>query len=226
MNQEKVLTCGEGGAVITNDQYVYDRLFRSKTDGCAFDNNRKDKDEDQLIYENVTMGGNYCMSEFQAAILISQLEKFDTLNSIRRENAGYLDEELSKIEGIMPIRQYEESTKRTVYEYGVRVDNRYFANKDIDIICRALSAELGFRLEKTDIPVYRNKLFDPSTKNRYKFYLEDKRFSQLIPENYPKSELLYNSLIVFHHSVLLAERKDMNLIIGAFRKVRDLATTM
>lgn len=34
---------------------IYDKLFRSKTDGCSFDANKKCFDDDQLVYENITI---------------------------------------------------------------------------------------------------------------------------------------------------------------------------
>ncbi|HEX2926789.1 MAG TPA: DegT/DnrJ/EryC1/StrS family aminotransferase, partial [Ruminiclostridium sp.] len=104
MNQEKLLTCGEGGAVITNNPQIYERLFRTKTDGCKFEEPRRIEGEDQLIYDKKCMGSNFCISEFQAAVLLSQLENLTQYNNRRRINARYLDEGLGEIQGLMPLK--------------------------------------------------------------------------------------------------------------------------
>ncbi|RCX11146.1 L-glutamine:2-deoxy-scyllo-inosose/3-amino-2,3-dideoxy-scyllo-inosose aminotransferase [Anaerobacterium chartisolvens] len=220
LNQEKVLTCGEGGVLITNNPELYDRLFRIKTDGCALDKDRKIPGDDQLIYDNRLMGSNYCASEFQAAVLISQLKNLSSLNEIRRGNAKYLDEGLSRIPGLIPLKHHKKAEKCTYYEYAVKIDRRSFSNKELDKICNALSCELGFSLHPTDVPIYRNKLFSPWTRKRYKYYVEDARFKELSADKFPGCENTYDSLIVFHHSKLLSGRSDMDDIISAFEKVQ------
>lgn len=220
MNQEKVLTCGEGGAVITNDQTIYDKMFRTKTDGCGLDYEKRKLGDDQLIYDNKFMGSNYCMSEFHAAIAITQLGKLDEWNEIRRSNAEYLDENLGKIPGLKPLKLYDKIKKRTLYEYAIRIDSSLFSGKKLEAICEALSAELGFNLHQTDAPIYRNNLYSPWTKKRYRFLTLDERISSLKPENFPCSEEVYSSLIVFHHSILLSSHKSMNYIISSFEKIQ------
>jgi|LSQX01.1.fsa_nt_gb L-glutamine:2-deoxy-scyllo-inosose/3-amino-2,3-dideoxy-scyllo-inosose aminotransferase len=220
LNQEKVLTCGEGGAVITNDFRLYERLFRLKTDGCGFDAERKIPGEDQLIYDNNFMGGNYCISEFQSAILMAQLRNLSNYNEIRRKNAKYLDEGLGCILGLTPLKQHKNAKERTYYEYAIKIDRKHFSNKKLIDICAALSSELGFCLHPTDVPVYRNMLFSTWTRKRYKYYAEDLRFKSLTSEKFPNCEVVYGSLIVFHHSILLGDTADMDDIIAAFRKVQ------
>ncbi|MCX7747695.1 MAG: DegT/DnrJ/EryC1/StrS family aminotransferase [Clostridia bacterium] len=219
-NQEKVLTCGEGGALLTNDPKIFEMVFRTKTDGCSFDEARQSLGEDQLIYDSEFMGSNYCLSEFQAAILIAQLDKLKEWNEKREGNARYLDKHLLSIPGITPLKPYGKVTQRTYYEYAVRLDTGMFGGKDLADICNALSKETGFSIHPTDVPVYRNKLFSPWTKKRYAFYCRDKRFEELKTKKFPCCEEIYKSLAVFHHSILLAEREDMDDIIRAFEKVK------
>ncbi len=220
LNQEKVLTCGEGGAIITNNSELFERIVRTKTDGCDFDESKQIIEEDQLIYDNKLMGSNYCISEFQSAVLLGQLEKLEEWNAIRRDNANYLDKRLSKIKGMHPLTSHGKATQRTYYEYGVLIDLAYFAGKDLGTILNAVSAEINIPIHSTDVPVYKNDLFTPWTKKKYKHYVESKEFLSLDSKKFPVCEYLHNHLAVFHHRYLMGSHDDMNDIANAFEKVQ------
>jgi len=219
LNQEKVLCCGEGGAVITNDQLLYEKLCRIKTDGCAFDWERKILGCDQLIYENAVMGGNCCISEFQSALLIQQLQDLDAQNQARLKNAQYLDTALSDIQGLYSLTHHAKANRRTYYEYGIRVNLDEYDTKDLTFLCDSLSAKLGFPLHQTDAPVYRSPLFTPGTRKRFQHYWESNQFACLNSDHYPNCELLHRSLIVFHHSILLGTLEQMEQIVHAFQEL-------
>lgn len=220
LNQEKVLTCGEGGAIITNNIKIFEKIIRTKTDGCDFDESKQIINEDQLIYDKEFMGSNYCISEFQSAVLLGQLEKLEEWNAIRRDNADYLDKKLSKIKGLIPLTPHAKATQRTYYEYGVIVDLDYFGGKKLETILNAVSAEINISIHPTDVPVYNNDLFSPWTKKKYSNYVNTKQFSNLNSNNFPNCEYLYNHLAVFHHRFLMGSHDDMDDIANAFEKVQ------
>ena len=90
----KVLTTGEGGAVVTNDKKIFEKikLIRShgRVDvGAYFDNTKES--------QYVSLGYNWRMSSITASLGISQLSKLDKIISKRQENAKYLSDRLSKI---------------------------------------------------------------------------------------------------------------------------------
>jgi len=219
-NQEKTLTCGEGGAVLTKNPEIYEKLFRTKTDGCALDEKRKILEDDQLIYDDHYMGSNFCMTEFQAAILLSQLEKLPEWLAKKQENAAYLDNSFFNMEGVRPLVQHDKARLCSYYEYGVRIDEDKFGGKSLDWIIEELKKESGICFHRTDIPVYRNELFTPHTKRKYYFYMHSQEPEKLKTRKFESCEYLYQHLIVFHHRYLLANKEDMDIIVDAFKKVQ------
>ena len=89
----KVLTTGEGGAIVTNSKEIYEKikLIRShgRVDTVAYFDNPS---ESQYTY----LGYNWRMSTLTAALGISQLHKLDKIIKMRQENAKYISSRLSK----------------------------------------------------------------------------------------------------------------------------------
>lgn len=113
----KIMTCGEGGALVTNDDELYKRAYLIHGVG------RPDGDR---IYEHRVLGSNYRMNEFQAAILIAQQERLTIMNKKRDENALLLDSLLANIKGINPQGRKEYATVITHYMYMFYYDSNYF----------------------------------------------------------------------------------------------------
>lgn len=93
----KVLTTGEGGALVTNSKEIYEKLKLIRSHGRVdtvryFDN--------PMQSDYVTIGYNWRMSSFTAALGISQISKLDRIISMRQQNAKYLSSRLSKFSQI------------------------------------------------------------------------------------------------------------------------------
>lgn len=89
----KVLTTGEGGAVVTNSKEIYEKLILIRSHG------RIDKTEyfnNPSESQYVQLGYNWRMSSITAALGISQLSKLDRIIKMRQENAKYISSRLSK----------------------------------------------------------------------------------------------------------------------------------
>lgn len=84
----KNMTTGEGGAVLTDDDEVAERVELLRNHGQVG------------RYEHVAIGWNFRMTNIQAAIGLAQLRKLDGMNRRRREIARRYDEELSSIDGL------------------------------------------------------------------------------------------------------------------------------
>ena len=93
----KVLTTGEGGAIVTDSKEIYEKikLIRShgRVDTVAYFDNSS---ESQYSY----LGYNWRMSTLTAALGISQLQKLDKIIKMRQENAKYFSSRLSKFSQI------------------------------------------------------------------------------------------------------------------------------
>jgi UDP-4-amino-4,6-dideoxy-N-acetyl-beta-L-altrosamine transaminase len=105
----KHITTGEGGAVMTNDPELHRRIFQLCKHGI-------DRREDMFseadrrgswVYEMDSLGFNYRMTDFQAALGSSQLTKLDAFKRRRREIVDYYNRELSRYEEL--ILPFEES---------------------------------------------------------------------------------------------------------------------
>ena len=76
----KTVTAGEGGAIATNDEKLYHRLLRLRSHGITRNPDEMVHPTDAKWYnEQVELGYNYRMTDFQAALLLSQLDKLDFL---------------------------------------------------------------------------------------------------------------------------------------------------
>jgi perosamine synthetase len=96
--QNKVITTGEGGAVVTNSKEVYEKLKMIRSHGMNQTLNYFSSTESM---EYLSLGYNLRMSTMTAALGISQLKKIDRLIEMRRSNASYLTQKLLHVEGIM-----------------------------------------------------------------------------------------------------------------------------
>lgn len=85
-------------------------------------------------------GGNYRMSELQAALALVGIERFPAQAKQREEMAAYMDEALSEINGVRVLKHDERHTTRSFYRYIFAIRPNEFGMEH-DILCAALDAE-------------------------------------------------------------------------------------
>ena len=106
----KTVTAGEGGAVTTNDEETYHRLLRLRTHGITRRREEMIHPTDALWYnEQVELGYNYRMTDFQAALLISQLGKLDQFIQRRKEIVKRYDEAFSQCPELIVQKEIPDS---------------------------------------------------------------------------------------------------------------------
>jgi len=98
----KTITTGEGGAITTNSQEIYERLLMLRTHGITKDENKLSKNPGPWYYEMQELGFNYRLTDFQAALGISQLNRLNEFKQRRRDiidryNQSFKDIEWLKI---------------------------------------------------------------------------------------------------------------------------------
>lgn len=105
----KNITTGEGGAITCNDSDLYNKckLLRAHW--------QTEK------YYHPSLGFNYRMTNIGAAIGIEQLKKLDNFIEKRRENAVYLNEHLSRVEGVT-IPFFKDNVKHSYHQYTILLD--------------------------------------------------------------------------------------------------------
>ena len=113
----KTCTAGEGGAITTNDDDLYKRLILFRTHGITRDQSLMDKEsEGGWYYQQVALGYNYRMTDIQAALLSSQLDKLDMFAKRRKELVKRYDEAFKLIPEITVQKEISESdTVRHLY---------------------------------------------------------------------------------------------------------------
>lgn len=113
----KTVTGGEGGAITTNDELLYRRLMRLRTHGITRSQEEMVHPTDAKWYnEQVELGYNYRMTDFQAALLISQLRKLPKFSARRREIAEKYDKVFKDMPELIVQKEIPESdTTRHLY---------------------------------------------------------------------------------------------------------------
>ena len=94
----KTVTAVEGGAVVTNDRTLFQKLLPARTHGITNDTDLMEEAPHEGIwcYEQISLGYNYRMTDFQAALLLSQLKKLEQFKKrrqqiVRRYHAAFAD---------------------------------------------------------------------------------------------------------------------------------------
>ena len=113
----KTVTSGEGGAVTTNDYELYCKLSRLRAHGIPRKQEEmKNPSDARWYYEQVELGYNYRITDFQAALLSSQLNKLPAFAARRKEIVRMYDQAFTDMPEIKVQREIPESdTVRHLY---------------------------------------------------------------------------------------------------------------
>lgn len=113
----KTVTGGEGGAVLTNNEEYYKKLLLYRAHGITRDPSLLERESHGgWYYEQIDLGMNYRMTDIQAALILSQLDKLDGFSARRKEIVARYNEAFSKIPEITVQEEIEESdTTRHLY---------------------------------------------------------------------------------------------------------------
>lgn len=113
----KTVTCGEGGAVLTNSEEYYKKLLLYRTHGITRDLRQMHHEPDgPWYYEQVALGMNYRLTDMQAALLISQLDKLPVFSLRRKEIVKAYNEAFGKLPQLVVQKEIPESdTTRHLY---------------------------------------------------------------------------------------------------------------
>lgn len=210
--------CGEGGAVLCNDAELAERVY-------AFHNNCRPRNTSSYNFTYLgTRGSNLRLTEFQASLLMSQMERVEAQTRKRTENADYLTSMLKEVPGIAPEKKYEGCTVNAYHLYMLRYDPQAFAGMPRARFMKALSAE-GIPCSSGYTPL--NK--DPIIKNM----LASKAYQKIYPPEVlkgweernqcPVNDQLCQEAVWFTQAMFLGPRSDMDAIANAIRKIQKHA---
>ena len=120
----KTITGGEGGAVLTNSEEYYQKLLLYRSHGITRDEKLLEHESDgPWYYEQIDLGYNYRMTDMQAALIISQLNKLDMFSLRRKEIVARYNEAFKEMPGIFVQKEIPESdTTRHLYILRIKPD--------------------------------------------------------------------------------------------------------
>jgi len=102
----KTIAMGEGGAVMTEDPVLYQRLSDLRTHGMIRGENRlKNESHGPWYYEMQELGFNYRISDINCALGASQLEKLDYFKQNRQKTVDYYDRALSGMKHVKTMKR-------------------------------------------------------------------------------------------------------------------------
>lgn len=149
----KTITGGEGGAVTTNNEELYKKLVLAHTHGITHDESMMEgaPHEGPWYYEEIALGYNYRITDFQAALIISQMKKLDQFASRRKEIVKRYDEAFKDIPEIFVQKEISQSdTCRHLYIIRLDLDKLNCTRREF---FDAMSAE-NVQCQIHYVPVY------------------------------------------------------------------------
>lgn len=210
----KHLPSGEGGAVTGNSDDLLDRCQSFHNCGRAFGNFKGDK-------PYFTRGSNYRMQQFQAVILMQQFEKLLQETKHRGENADYLSSQLQGIPGIATV-QLPENSSAVWHLYPFRYHAQHFHGLSRQKFMQALSAE-GIPCSSVYHEQYFDGLIDEAIASRgYQRLFGPQRlkaYRESLHELKGNREVCATTVAITQN-LLLGERRDMDHIVAAIRKLQ------
>jgi dTDP-4-amino-4,6-dideoxygalactose transaminase len=210
----KLITSGEGGAVITNNLEYMELVQSYINAGRA---SLTDK------YKKRIIGFNYRLGEFQAAVLGAQLERMTKQGAIREKNMKRFEARLQKTEGIGLLKPDPRITRLAPYGYVMK----YFAEKVKEIPRAAFVAAMQLEGVHCDglfyEPVYKSSLFPvDATDFPALSWGRDKALDLRSMYSCPESEkAAYQEAVWFPHQHFLGTTKDVDDIADAIHKVLE-----
>ena len=212
MQTSKLMTAGEGGVVMTNDDELFELCQSYVNCGRASQTDR---------FGHRLLGFNYRMTEFQAAILLAQLERLPEQTELRAARAARLSTGLSGVPGIGLLRRDERLTTQAIYQFVFKYDAQAFGGASRDRVVAALEAE-GIPAEGLFYePVYRSPLFqvDPRDFPALAHVAEDLPWAKT---RCPVAErAAYEESVWLPHQLLLGSEQDVDQIVEAVEKIQN-----
>jgi dTDP-4-amino-4,6-dideoxygalactose transaminase len=212
----KHITCGEGGAVVGDDDALMDRCYSYHNFGrpCG-----------SVQGNGFVVAGNKCrMAEYQAAILLGQMKRLEEQTATRNRNAAYLTSKIKDIPGIVPHKLYPQVTQAAYHLYPFLYKKDMFQGLSRQQFIRALRAE-GIPASEGYRPMQGMDFLDDafSSKTFRKIYSKEEldlnryREANACPDN----DRLCEEAVWLSQRLLLGTKEDMDDIAKAILRVYE-----
>jgi dTDP-4-amino-4,6-dideoxygalactose transaminase len=215
--ETKCLPGGEAGALVSDDDELIEKAFMFRNFGS-----------DPKSHQYATRGFKYRISDFAAAVLMGQLERYEELCAKREGHAAYLIAELKRIPGYRVQENYPQSTRQNHYCFGVRCDQDHFKGLPQHKVASALAAE-GVMAGAGYSPLNKQPFIEQSLNSRgFRAVYSQERLDKCLRENshLPKNDQLCATAFYLQQNVLLGEKSDVDDVLEAFDKVQKNASVL
>lgn len=214
----KNLNSGEGGALVTNDEALFDRAW------AFHGNGRARKIASATLSGWVSNGANLRLTEFQGALLLAQMTRLEAQSRVRETNAARLTGHLRQIPGIMPQVIDEGCTRNAWHLYMFRYDPRAFSGLSRAGFLKALR-EAGVAGSGGYTPLNREQFLEDVLQSRhYRRIYGDARLRRWREENQcPENDKLCAEAVWFTQDMLLGEAREMDFIAETIAGVQKRA---
>jgi len=209
----KLMTAGEGGMIISNDD-TFERNARSVHD-CG-------RMPGEWFYSHFVYGSNYRLSEWQGAVLMAQLGRLDGQIRRRHQNSRVLDRELSKIPGITPQKLDERCTRNGQYAYIFHLDKNEFAGISTDRFIEAMNEE-GIPNQASYPPLHELPMFRNDEYRKCLSGAQAKEDHAFLKDSFPNTERAAWETVWIPQPALLGDDEDMHEIVAAIAKIQNHA---
>ena len=208
----KTIACGEGGAIIGNNEDLMDRCYTVHNHGTS----RRGVTE--------VIGPKYRMNELEAALLLGQLAGVEARFQKRNENADYLSSRLKGFPGVRPQKLYEGTESGSFYIYAMTYKKEHFNNADRDTFLKAVGAEGVSLSGYVKVGLHTQPWIDNLLKSKvYKKMYSARRLEQYLDErSCPVCDQVCEEMaMVWASGPLLGTKSDMDDIVNAIFKVYE-----
>jgi UDP-4-amino-4,6-dideoxy-N-acetyl-beta-L-altrosamine transaminase len=196
----KNITTGEGGAVITNNKKFADKIRLLRSHGSIRDTDWNDKDErGPWYYQADLLGYNYRITDFQAALGISQLKRLDQKNKYKKNLALLYNKLLKDIKFIQLPEIKEDKFNQAWHLYSILLNFKKIGKSRNQVMQGLLDKGIGTQVHY--IPLYKQPVYKNNEKKKY-----------LGAEDYYKSTL---SLPMY----VGLKRKDIKFIVTILKEI-------
>lgn len=208
----KNLTSGEGGIVVTNDDELYKTMHSLRNVGRI---------EGGQWYEHYNPGCNYRITQMQAVLLSAQLKRLEEQTETRNTNGLYLNELLSKIDGISPLTRGHGETLHCYHIFIFKYDKSKFNNLPRVEFANMLAAEGVPSFKGYPEPLYKQPLFQQKNWLCYAIP-EEVDYTEVKCEIAEKA--CYEEAIWILQHAMLGTKEDMESFAAAILKIQEAVT--
>jgi UDP-4-amino-4,6-dideoxy-N-acetyl-beta-L-altrosamine transaminase len=170
----KIITTGEGGAVLTNNSALAKKMISLRSHGITRDESEMTHASDgNWYYQQIDLGYNYRMTDMQAALGFSQIQRIEQFVKARHDLASRYNKQLADLPLTLPYQI--ESSYSAFHLYIIRLQLKKINKTHREVFDALRNAGIGVNLHYIPVhtqPYYRNLKSDHHLPESEKYYQE------------------------------------------------------